>query len=136
MEEIVWVIFGVIAIVISFALITRVVDRNSENNKLQEMRNSIQLLENQCNLVCEMGSGTTLGIDVNIASKSLLYSYPDTICFEFKEESICSRCNCEIKNPGVLLNLTFPEAEQLFDVHTYTCFFTKVSGGVTIECKG
>jgi len=137
MEESVWVFFGIISFILTIGIITSLVAHNKEDIKIQRFESSVDLLKTQCNYVCSSAEGTLLSVDAELPSGIILKSgYDDRskFCIEFKDESRCAFCRCEIQ--PYTLNLSSTEAKKTFVIHNYKCYFERLQDNVRMECQG
>jgi hypothetical protein len=134
MEETIWIVAGIIAIIITIGAITGIVNRNQLENKKIYSEQSLNSLLGMCNKMCIMPEESYLPVSVKLASGTVLSSNNESICIESKDSKSCRRCDCKTSN--YVLNLSNPEAEKLFSTHNYECFFLKKEGMLRLECKG
>jgi hypothetical protein len=137
MEEAVWISFAIISIILAFGIIGKIVAENREDSKFAAFEASIGLIKSQCNYVCASPEDTYLPVDVELPSGIIVsanYADKKKICAEFRNESKCGICNCEVE--PYILNLTSKEAEKTFVKHSYKCYFERLTQNVRISCKG
>jgi len=139
MEQAVWLAFGVIAVVLGFAIIANLITENKEDMRYNKFKESIEALKNQCNFVCDSPLDTYLSTDVELPSGLNLYTSQNRICGhlniskEYNDETKCVICNCIVNGT---LNLQTDVALKSFTIHKYSCYFDRTENEVKMECKG
>lgn len=134
MEEVVWLYFSVIAIIIAFGSIAVIVTSNKDDVNYQSVLRSLDELKAQCNYVCESGKGTNLPVDVVLPGGLVLYTNENRLCASFENNNDCRPCNCGLNLYRLDLNTTL--AREALKAHTYTCRFEKEENGVSVDCQG
>jgi len=139
MEQAVWLAFGIIAVVLGFAIIANLISLNREEAKLVDFEEAIDKLKIKCDFVCDSPIDTYLAVDVKLSSGTRLYTSNKRICGhlnisnEYNDESKCVVCTCPVNGS---LNLQTEIARESFEVHKYSCYFERRQNGVQMECKG
>jgi len=144
MEQAVWFYVGVISSLIGLGLLVSIVLMGTGASKEQLARNAAKTLAQQCNNVCNSDPGTMFGVETELSSGSVLRTSGKSICADYGAVKECQHCSCDVMGfdfKPFKLDLSTPEALQLFERHRYNCTFEKTmdaSGGyvVVIRCKG
>ncbi len=134
MEEVVWVYFSIIAVLITFGVLFALFGESNDDIKFQNVLRSLNELKDQCDYVCSTSTGTKLPVNVVLPSGLVLYAKENRICGTFKDQNQCRVCNCNLRDYKLDLNTTF--ALRVFENHQYSCFFEKLKNGIAIECQG
>ena len=139
MEQAVWLAFGVISLVIGFAIIANLITVNKEETRYQTFLESVEKLKKQCDFVCDSPLDTYLSADVSLPSGLKLYTNGNRICGhlnisdEYNDETKCAICKCPVVGE---LNLQTDIAKQSFSEHKYSCYFERLEDEIQMECKG
>jgi len=139
MEQAVWLAFGVIAVVLGFAIVANLMTTNREESRYIHFQESIEKLKNQCDFVCDSPLDAYQSTEVLLPSGLKLYSNGKRICGhlnmsrEYEDETKCLVCNCDVNGT---LNLQTDLARESFLEHKYSCYFLRMENGVQMECKG
>jgi len=135
MEEIVWIVVGVILIVFVSGSIISVVKKNRDQNVEVEIQQGLAALKNRCDFVCSSAYGTYLFANIDLPADSILYVTDKKICARFNEHLYCEICTCDLGNERTVVDLT--DAGQYFTSHIYSCFFERLRGdNLGVECQG
>lgn len=137
MEQAVWLYMGVISAVFGILIIATIVLDSQEQVKLQEVKNSIERINQLCNFVCDSDDGTLLSEKLKLPSGASVSARVSTkaVCITYSGSSKCASCKCGL-NKDYDLNLATPEHVFAFNISDYRCFFDKNFGRVSFECKG
>jgi len=139
MEQAVWLAFGVIAIIIGFAIIANLISSNKEELRVVSFEQSIEKLKTKCDFVCDSPLDTYLSVDVELSSGLRLFTSENRICGHLNisdvhnDENKCAVCKCNINGS---LNLDTETAKKAFKVHKYSCYFERREDDIQMECKG
>lgn len=141
MEQAVWLAFGVIAVVLGFAIIANLMNTNKDEARYNTFKESIERLKYQCDFVCDSPLDTYLAAEVELPSGLRIYTSQNRICGhlnisdEYSDETKCVICKCP-----VTMNSTFDleteVARKSFDMHKYYCYFLRNENDIEMECKG
>jgi len=134
MEETIWIIVGIIAVLITLGGLVNLVGKNSQEEKRVSADQSLDALLTMCNKMCKMPAQTYLSVSANLPSGSILNITGNLICVEIRDWRKCRRCECTLE--PYQLNLSTSEAIKLFTTHKYECFFLRNPDNLTMECKG
>jgi hypothetical protein len=138
MEEIVWVLIGVIGIIFVFGIIASFAYKGGNDNDILTTKNALEAMAMQSEKVCQMPMDTYLSVDVNLVRDTVVESDDGTICLELDDERFCRKTTCKnnyVKNDlGEELNLNLTDAP--FRSHEYKCFFLRLQENIVFECKG
>lgn len=139
MEQAVWIAFGVIAVVLGFAIIANLISNNKDETRYIEFQESIDKLKHQCDFVCDSPLDTYLSVNVDLPSGMRLYTNENRICGhlnitdDYDDETKCVLCKCQVSGS---LNLQTQLAKDSFDTHEYACFFERGENVIQMACKG
>ncbi|MEM4268418.1 MAG: hypothetical protein QXK37_06345 [Candidatus Woesearchaeota archaeon] len=141
MEEAVWIVFGVIAVIIGLVIVANIIVTNKDEIKLQDVTESFEKIKQKCDFVCNSPLETYLSVEVELPSGLLIYASGQRICgnvnisAEHSNDTICVLCMCPVvmRTP---LNLQTELARKSFSVHKYYCYFERMDNEVAMECKG
>ena len=151
MEQAIWLYFGVIAVLVGIAIVVQIVVFNVEKEKEITMESSLNQLANFCEFICLSDLNQMLSQEVKFSSGSRVFSQQKALCYEYKENTHCRDCKCEIFDASdfeagtyYVLDLNSPDVLELYNTHTFDCTFTRVQpeidgnkvDGVTLECRG
>jgi hypothetical protein len=141
MEQTVWLAFGVIAVLIGFAIAAQLITTNKEESQYISFKSSMDKLRGQCDLVCDSPLETMLAAEVELPSGMRLEARDDKICGnlnvseKYQDETKCIVCKCV-----VVMNQSFDlqteVARQSFSTHKYSCYFLRREHEISLECKG
>jgi hypothetical protein len=136
MENIVWVIFGVLAFLLGIGMLVGLVDYNTADRKLSVSRNAVRELGQWCESVCGSDIESRLTKEISLAAGSESKAEKSNICMSLGSWRECSDCTCDV-NSLFQLNLNKPEILQMYESHKFSCAFERQGGGVvSIDCKG
>ena len=136
MEETIWIIVGIIAVLITFGILVGFARDHTIQQKQSAASEAVTALANMCNRMCKMPPNSYLSTSVNLPSGSTLNTTENIICLEIGDYLKCQMCDCII-NPEFNFDLSSPEAVKLFTTHKYECYFLKNKDDVSLEtCKG
>jgi|GEM_PF-2237013 len=136
MENIVWVIFGTIALLLAIGILLQLTEQNKGYQKMQINENAVKGFAQWCNYVCSSDVETKLTKEIEISSGSVVEAYEKNICIDFEKQHTCEYCNCDLNK--FKLDLSTPEHLMAYDIsHRFNCVFEKIDKEVVaIECKG
>jgi hypothetical protein len=134
-DQAVWLYVGVITAVFGLLIVANLVSTGSDQQKLQQIKNSLARMGQKCEFVCNSAVDTLLSEKFPLASGSVVFarSSGSKICMEFQGSSNCVKCSCPPQDYDLNLDTTFHR--EAFSVTDFTCSFLRVKGGVKIECK-
>lgn len=132
MEQAVWATFGVIAVVIGFAIVVQLINTHTIDKKLLSLEGSLQKLGNQCTFVCDSAPDTKLPVRVDLPSGMLLKTSGKRICAIYNEKTSCEVCLCNVSMEKPL-NLS---GVTQFSMHSYECTFLRLENENFMECQG
>jgi hypothetical protein len=141
MEQSVWLAFGVIAVLIGFAIVASLIMTNREESRYITFKSSMEKLGNQCDLVCDSPLDTYLAVNVELPSGLRLEARDDKICGnlniseEYDDENKCVICKCTVSMNGTF-DLQTEIARKSFSTHKYACYFNRKENEIQMECKG
>ena len=133
MEQPVWLIFGVIAVLIALGIVVSIVNINHSAAKEYEVKDTLNKLMTQCNFVCGTTAGNLLSIKAKLPAETILYTNGNKICANYKENTNCVMCKCELEEYELDLNTTLARS---MNVLKYDCFFERMKEGIKMECMG
>ena len=142
MDQAVWAVFGIIAVLVGIVILLSVLGENKEESKYVLFKQSLDLLKNQCDFVCNSPADTYLSVSVELPSGLRLYSNQNRICAhlniseKYSDETKCVLCACPISIRDDELNLQTQSALKAFSSHKYSCYFKRKENETEIECKG
>lgn len=134
MEESVWLYIGVIAILLSVAIITSVFLSYEESNNEQLFFDGLQQLARQADILCKAPLQTQLSAPITIPAGGLLYAETDRLCAQYEGKIRCKPSSCVV-NTATIVNLTSNETQTLFRSHQYTCTILR-DDTLVINCQG
>lgn len=134
MEQIVWLYFGLISVILALGIVGSLVLNFQEENKMKAFDGALDRLAEQCNFVCRAPRDTLLSIGVDLPSGLYLETARERICGEFEGERRCVRCLCVLDPYALELNSTL--AMRSFDIQNYRCAFERGAINVSMECQG
>ena len=133
MEQPVWLIYGVIAVLVGLGIVVSIVIANHNASKEYEVKDTLNKLATQCNFICGTTEGNLLSINVKLPAESILYTNGQKICVNYKGNTNCAMCKCELDEYELDLNTTLAKS---INVLKYDCFFERFREGITMECRG
>ncbi|MBW2990115.1 hypothetical protein KY348_00245 [Candidatus Woesearchaeota archaeon] len=80
MDQAVWAVFGIIAVLIGIGILLNVLGENKDESKYILFKQSLDSLKNQCDFVCNSPAETYLSIMVELPSGMRLYTDQNRIC--------------------------------------------------------
>ena len=139
MEQAVWLAFGVIAVILGFAIFANLITSNKDESRYSHFKEAMEKLKNQCDFVCDSPLDTYLSTDVVLPSGLRLYTSEKRICgnlnisSKYEDETKCLVCKCNVNGS---LNLQTELARESFTEHKYSCYFERRENVIKMECKG
>ncbi|MFH1511443.1 MAG: hypothetical protein ABIF10_07155 [Candidatus Woesearchaeota archaeon] len=134
MEQTIWILFGILAVIVGFALIFSLANHFSDSRIIDESKAAISKLQPQCDFVCRSPSGTRFSTTVSMPSGAIFFSDGEKICFSIGSARHCERCACTLEIYRLDLNSTL--AKRTFSTHDYRCSFEKQDSVVVMDCQG
>ena len=141
MEQAVWLAFGVIAVVLGFAIVANLITTNKQEVRYGKFLEAVDRLKYQCDFVCDSPLDTYLAAELDLPSGLRLYTSQSRICGhlnisdQYSDETKCAICKCTVSMPAEF-NLQTEVARQAFDLHKYSCYFLRKENEIEMECKG
>jgi hypothetical protein len=141
MEQAVWLAFGVIALVLGFAIVANLITTNRDEARVISFESSMDKLQGQCDFVCDSPLDTMLAADVELPSGLKLIAEDTRICGhlniteEHSDERKCVVCKCAVRMNSTF-DLQTEAARKSFSTHKYSCYFERKEDAVVLECKG
>ena len=134
MEQVVWVYFGVITIVLAFGIVGNLIVKHKGAAKVELFDAALEKLDGQCDFVCDSGLNTRQSVDTELPSGIILYTRDERICGDYSGNRRCVNCNCPLQ--GYTLDLNTTVALETFETHIYRCYFTRGKDDISMECQG
>lgn len=134
MEQTIWILFGILAVIVGFALIASVANHFSESNGIDESLAAVSRLQARCDFACRSPSGTRVSTDVSMPSGTVFFTDGEKICFSKGPARHCERCACALESYILELNSTL--VKKTFAAHDYRCSFEKHDSVVVMDCQG
>lgn len=151
MEESVWFYFGILAVLIGFAIIAKIFFLSTATSSDVKISQAVKLLSTECENVCNSGEGTRLSVKIDVPLGSIFKTGVKTnsgkICafLDKSQKTIssknmyCQVCSC-LMPEKTLINLSSELSRSFFKKHrdiTYDCYFERLSGlFVNVSCLG
>ena len=139
MEQTVWLYVGIIGGLIGLGFVISIIATGGESSKTQSVESALRVIQQNNDFVCGSEYDTMYSVPVQLVAGMDLYSRDRAICADYLGEKTCKQTGCSIfgaSGGDFNLSLSSPEAMQLFEVHSYTCYTTRIPDGVLLECKG
>jgi hypothetical protein len=133
MEQPVWIIFGVISIIITIGIISKVVYDHNQSNHEEYAKLAIDALQAQCKLVCSTTPGNKLSIPIIMPYNMTIYTTTDKICGIYDGRTTCARCPCTVSPYTFTTDNEFAKSMQTLN---YECYITRQKSNVSIQCQG
>lgn len=134
MEQVVWLYFGLISVILAIAIVGTLIINFKGENKVNAFDHALDKFKQQCDFICKTPPSTLQSISVDLPSGLYLFTEQDTICGVFDGEKRCVRCACALDTYSLPLNTTL--ALQSFDIQTYRCSFMRGPTNVSMDCQG
>lgn len=134
MEQVVWVYFGILAILVGLGVTTKLVMMHQEELKIQHIEYALDRLQIQCDFVCNSPEETLQSIEAILPSGLFLYATEKKICSTYKDKVSCVPCQCTMNPYSLALNSSF--AQKTFGLHAYSCSFLRMKNGTQMACQG
>ena len=134
MEQVIWLYFGIISLVLALGIIGGFFINFKEDNKTTAFDNTLTTLKEHCEMMCNAPTGQRLSVTVEIPSGVYMYTENDKVCGIFNNEERCVKCPCKINPYKLELNTTI--AMKSFEIQPYHCAMEKLEKNVTLECQG
>ena len=126
MDELVFIIFGVISVLLIGGVLITLLNERSNQQADIALEQSLTHLQAFCDNICQQPEETLKKTDVTLTRDSVLFGQGDSICIN----DACRRCRCNVAVD--LVNLT----DAPFRTRDYTCFFHRTQDAVNISCAG
>ena len=133
MDEVVWIIIGVIGVILLFGIAAKLYMSSQGDDQRQSALVAIAALSDHCATMCGTPPDTYLPVTVRIPSGIVLTTQGNDICVRYADTLSCKPCRCAL-NPYTL-DLNNSDARKLFVTHDYRCYFLR-GVNITVECKG
>ncbi|MCX6801695.1 MAG: hypothetical protein NT067_01135 [Candidatus Diapherotrites archaeon] len=135
MENMVWVIFGALALLIGLGIFLQIVAGASPERKETVNGNAIRDFGQFCNSMCGSDIDSRFTKEIEIASGAVVSSDTNIICLEAAGQKKCAGCTCDVKD--LSLNLNMPEILKMYESHRFKCVFERLAENtVSVKCYG
>ena len=126
MDEIVFIIFGVLSVMLVGGVIVNFVGQEGQRQATVDLKESLTTLQAFCDNICQQPEDTLKKTEITLTKDAILHEANDRICINDN----CARCRCPVNIENV--NLT----DAPFRSRPYTCFFYRTQDAVNISCAG
>lgn len=131
MEQPIWLFFGVIAVIVTFGVIIKVIGLHEQETRKDMIVDSLNKMETMCDFVCGTTKDNKMSVDVKLPSDIWMYTNQNKICIELEKKVNCRTCDCDLLFYELSLDT---ELSKKANEHEYTCYFEKTDVDVGLEC--
>lgn len=134
MDEVVQILFVVIAVGIAILAIQRLATNSNDALKTTADDQAISMLKDKCDYACSMGPFDSQIAVIEPSSGTLIYTKANKICYNFQNNVRCQLCSCNLTQRTVL-NLTSRLARMTYESHRFKCTVARTQN-ISINCTG
>ncbi|MEC8220487.1 MAG: hypothetical protein VX028_00330 [Nanoarchaeota archaeon] len=134
MEETIWMIFGILAMLITLGIIGPLIYNQSTSFSQEKIDFQVKQILKQANFLCNTGPGNSFTIPITMYYNTTLYTNEDRVCMSGNDKISCQISKCEFEP----YNFTFSNdlAKRLNSLE-YQCSMEVIyKGSISLNCEG
>lgn len=133
MEEIIWLTFGIVSVLVVLGVVVNVVSINTQDSIVRQSLLELDRLQSICNSVCDLPYGSSRSGSLTLHGGENLVTNNGSFCLKSSYLEHCRVCNCDFESKEVL-NLS-DLSNDLAITLVYRCSFTK-NNLINLSCFG